>query len=207
MKDKASKRILVGLTGGPGVGKSEAAKVLAAYGACVISADKIGHSILDTNAKVRAKIKKMFGQSAFDSNGRPNREFIGRRVFADSELLAEFNSVVHPELLRLLKKELNKVAESGKKIIVVDAALIFEWCIADWFDIILVIDAAREIRIKRLMKNGLTRSQAVARIGCQMPQKDKKGLADYLITNNGGINNLKTKIAGFVKLLKKNIVN
>ena len=203
MKRKAPKQILIGLTGGPGVGKTEAARILSHYGVHLISADKIGHQILDSNAKVRRGIKAMFGASAFDSKGRPNRKLIGESVFASPELMAKFNGLVHPTLLRILKRELNNAGKAGNKIIALDAALIYEWRIADWFDILVVVDASRDIRIQRLIKGGLTRSRAIERIGSQMPQKDKKELADFVITNNGNIGHLKAKIAGFARLLKK----
>lgn len=203
MKKRTAKRILIGLTGGPGVGKTEAAIIMARRGVQIISADKIGHQILDSNAKVRRGIRALFGESAFDSKGRPNRKMIGDSVFANPGLLAEFNALVHPVLLRILKSELNKAAKVGKKIIAVDAALIYEWGIADWFDILVVVDASREIRLKRLIKSGLTRSQAIKRIGAQLPQKDKKALADFVITNNGDIGLLAAKTAGFTNLLKK----
>lgn len=177
--------------------------IMARRGIQIISADKIGHQIFDTNPRIRRAIKAMFGESAFDVKGRPNRRLIGESVFANPEMLEEFNALVHPILLRTLKSELNKAAKLGKKIIAVDAALIYEWGIADWFDILVVVDASREIRLKRLIKSGLTRSQAKKRIGAQIPQKDKRALADFVITNNGDLSLLAAKIAGFAKLLKK----
>jgi dephospho-CoA kinase len=137
---------LVGPTAPPRLGKSEAQSSGRLWRG-VISADKIGHSILDTNAKVRAKYKKMFGHPRL-IHGRPNREFIGRRVFANPNFWLNSMLSFIRSFVRLLKKE-QTWSPKAKKIIVVDAALIFEWCIADWFDIILVIDAAREIRKKR----------------------------------------------------------
>lgn len=206
MKKQAPKQIIIGLTGGPGVGKTEAAKILARRGVQIISADKIGHHILNTNAKVRREIKAMLGESAFDSKGRPNRKLIGKSVFANPELLADFNALVHPILLRTLKSEMNNTARAGKRMIVVDAALIYEWGIADWFDILVVVDATRELRLRRLIKGGLTRSRAIERIGSQISQKDKKALADFAIINNGSISQLKIKIAEFEKLLKKTML-
>jgi dephospho-CoA kinase len=200
---KATKQLLIGITGGPGVGKTEAAKILASHGVFVISADKIGHQILEENRRIRRELLAMFGDSAFNSHGKPNRKLIGEKVFANQELLTDFNALVHPVLLRIVKSELNKAAKSGKKLIAVDAALIYEWGIADWFDILVVVDANRENRLRRLVKNGLSRSRAAQRISMQMPQKDKKDLADFIVVNNGNFSNLKSKIGKLVKLLKE----
>jgi dephospho-CoA kinase len=199
---RKSKQILIGITGGPGVGKTEAAKILGGHGVFVISADKIGHQILEDNRRIRRELLAMFGDSAFDTNGKPNRKLIGEKVFANQKLLTDFNAIVHPVLLRIAKSELNKAAKSGKKLIAVDAALIYEWGIADWFDILVVVDSNRENRLRRLAKNGLSRSQAARRISLQMPQKDKKDLADFIVDNNGNLSNLRDKIGKFVKLLK-----
>jgi dephospho-CoA kinase len=199
---KATKRLLIGITGGPGVGKTEAAKILAGYSVFVISADKIGHQILEDNRRIRRELLAMFGDSAFDTNGKPNRKLIGEKVFTDHGLLTDFNALVHPVLLRIVKSELNKAAKSGKKLIAVDAALIYEWGIADWFDILVVVDSNRENRLHRLVKNGLSRSRAAQRISSQMPQKDKKDLADLIVVNNGNLLNLKGKIGKLVELLK-----
>jgi dephospho-CoA kinase len=199
---KVNKQLLIGITGGPGVGKTEAAKILERHGVFVISADKIGHQILENNRRIRREIQAMFGDSTFDTNGKPNRKLIGEKVFANQKLLTDFNSLIHPLLLRIVKKELNKAAKSGKKLVAVDAALIYEWGIANWFDILVVVDANRENRLRRLAKNGLSRSRAAQRISLQMPQKDKKDLADFVVVNNGNLLNLKDKIGKLVKLLK-----
>jgi dephospho-CoA kinase len=201
-KVKANKQLLIGITGGPGVGKTEAAKILAGYGVFVISADKIGHQILEDNRRIRRELSTMFGDSAFNTNGKPNRKLIGEKVFANQKLLTDFNALVHPVLLRIAKSELNKAAKSDKKLIAVDAALIYEWGIADWFDILIVVDANRENRLRRLAKNGISRSRAAQRISLQMPQKDKKDLADFILINNENLSNLKGKIGKFIGQLK-----
>jgi dephospho-CoA kinase len=199
---KATKQLLIGITGGPGVGKTEVAKILAGHGVFVISADKIGHQILEENRRIRRELPAMFGDSAFDTDGKPNRKLIGEKVFTNQKLLVDYNALIHPVLLRIVKSELNKAANSGKKLIAVDAALIYEWGIADWFDILVVVDSNRENRLRRLAKNGLSRSQAAQRISLQMPQKDKKDLADFIVDNNGNLSNLQGKIGKFIDQLK-----
>ncbi|MEE9552831.1 MAG: dephospho-CoA kinase, partial [candidate division Zixibacteria bacterium] len=117
--------------------------------------------------------------------------------------LEKLNAIIHPNLLKILKSEIKRAKIKKKySLIVVDAALIYEWCIEDWFDRILVITSIRGTRIKRLIDSGLTRKEAVSRIGSQIPQRKKAAMADYVIINDGGRSQLKRKIKRFLKSLE-----
>lgn len=187
--------LTIGLTGGPGVGKSEAAKILGSYGAHIINADEIGHDILANNATVKRKLIKLFGKQVVNSDDELIRSAIGKIVFRDAQMMFDFNAIIHPVLLKVLKSRLKEiVAKKRYKLVVVDAALIFEWGIANWFDFILVVDARRDLRLTRISKNGLSKYQAGKRISSQIPQKMKKALADYVIINNSSKSVLKKQI-------------
>jgi len=196
MANKIRKSLTVGLTGGPGVGKSEVANILVEHGAKVISADAIGHDLLDNNLKLRRKLINLLGEDIIDVQNKLDRRKIGHIVFNKDEKLAAFNSIIHPLLLKDLKREM--MAKNRRRLIVVDAALIFEWRIANWFDLILVINARRDIRLKRMCRSALSLSQARQRIASQMPQRDKIALADYLIENNSTRSALRKKVEQFM---------
>ena len=87
-------------------------------------------------------------------------------------------------------------------MVVIDAALIFEWGIADWFDFILVVTAKRDIRLNRLCHKGLSRNQAEKRLALQLPQRLKVDLADYVIENNSSRLHLAKKVDRFVEAVK-----
>ena len=187
--------LMIGLTGGPGVGKSEAATVMGEYGAAIINADQIGHELLRSNKTVKRKLIQLFGSIRITSDGNLDRKAIGKLVFGDPEKMVQFNKIIHPPLLKELKKQMGLLgAKKSSKLVAVDAALIFEWGIADWFDYIVVIDSSREIRFKRLQKLGLSRAEANKRITSQIPQKDKKALADFVIVNNATKKDLAKKV-------------
>ena len=88
-------------------------------------------------------------------------------------------------------------------MVVVDAALIFEWGIADWFDIIVVVTAPRQKRLERLHRLGLSFRQAQKRIAAQLPQRVKISLADYVVCNDSGRRHLKSEIDRFAGIIKK----
>jgi dephospho-CoA kinase len=203
MAGNKAQSLAVGLTGGPGVGKSEVAAILAADGASIINADAIGHRLLNESKAVRRQLIKLFGDRIFDDGGAVDRREIGRLVFNDTEALRLFNRIIHPPLLRMLKRELDgRINRRSNRIVVVDAALIFEWGIADWFDIILVVNARRKIRLRRISGGGISLNQAGKRIASQMPQRDKMALADYVIDNNSSRVNLKREVKKFVKKIE-----
>jgi dephospho-CoA kinase len=196
--------LLVGLTGGAGVGKGEVSKLLTKHGALVISADAVGHRFLDDSYIIRRKVTRLLGPQIITPNGRLDRKIIGEMVFGDYEILRKFNHCMHPPLIRQIKREMKAAAKTCRyNMVVIDAALIYEWGIANWFDFIIVVDAPKEIRLKRLEKTGLPKNQIARRIAAQMPQKDKITLADYAITNKSTLAHLKQEVGKFAAMIKK----
>ena len=194
--------VLIGLTGGPGVGKSEVAGYLAKKGAVVIQADLIGHELLRSHKAAKNRILRLLGRGILDEKAKLSRRRIAARVFNSPELLIKFNAIIHPLLLRELKKRLKQASlKSRRRYVVVDAALIYEWAIADWFDIVVTVTAARNIRLKRLRSLGLSLRGAGRRISSQIPQRDKIALADWVIENNSTKKALFGKIDKFLEQL------
>lgn len=197
------KPVLVGLTGGPEVGKSEVSKILAKKGAKIISADAIGHMLLRNNKSIKKILINLFGKGVLTNTGDFDRKKIGAVVFDDPEIMASYNEIIHPPLIKHLKRELTKLSQNRRyRIVVVDAALIFEWGIADWFDLILVVTAKRDLRLSRLCRKGLRRNQAEKRLASQLPQRLKVALADYVIENNSSRLHLAKKVDRFVEAIE-----
>jgi dephospho-CoA kinase len=194
--------IVIGLTGGPGTGKSLAASYLERKGAKILSGDQSGRRAVDEHPAVLRNLVKAFGSEILNSNRTLNRRKLGSIAFSDIEAHRTLNQIVHPQLLKILRADLKTLNKNAKsKLAVIDAALIFEWGIADWCDYILVVTANRDIRLKRLVAQGLSRHQAEDRIRSQIPDRDKIALADYVIKNNGTRSGLRKEINKFLKLL------
>ena len=194
---------VIGLTGVPGAGKSLVAKYLEERGAIILSGDDAGREVIGEIPIVLRRLVNAFGESILTDNGSLNRRLLGRMVFSDSAARKKLNRIVHPHLLKTLKTWIRQHrVRFPKKLIVVDAALIFEWGIADWFDYILVVTARRDLRIKRMMSSGLTKKEAANRIGSQIPQRTKAALADYVIENNGSRSILRKRADEFLDLLR-----
>ncbi len=199
--------LTIGLTGGPATGKTTVAELLLKSGAAVISADRIGHELLERNRRVRQALKKLLGDGIFGSGGIPDRGKIGRKVFADPAILKRFNAIMHPPLLRELKRRINRLKrQKSSGIIIVEAALIFEWGIADWFDYLISVDAPMKLRLSRCAESAVSSRQLRKRIKAQMPQKDKNALADWIINNDGDIGKLKKSVRKVVREIRKSEV-
>lgn len=130
----------IGITGTVGSGKSLALEILGRFGAETIQADRIGHEVLG-DPEVRKRIVDLLGAEVLEDSGELNRARIGARVFADKETREAYNRIVHPALLARLRSWLDRPRE---QVAVVEAALIPEWGIEDWFDEVWCIVCSEE---------------------------------------------------------------
>ena len=192
---KPRHKMVLGITGIPGTGKSTVAELFGNCGAKIISADKIGHELLQSNSEIRREIIKYFGNGILNKKNEIDRRILGGMVFDDAAARCKLNDIVHPKLLQKLKGNINKQKKKkNAKIIVVDAALLFEWGIADWFDFIFVVSAPRKIIINRLAYKGFAEREVIKMIQSQWSQKLKEELADFVIVNTGSKAKLKKKL-------------
>lgn len=174
----------IGVTGGVGCGVSEVTGYLKTRGARVVSGDGAGHRVLQRDDVKQALIRH-FGPDITDPQGNINRRKLGSLVFSSDDERRELNQIVHPTLLKILQEEVDEGEKRGE-IVVVDAALIFEWGLQTYFDAIIVVAAPLEMRIQRVMRRDrLSRAQVVERINAQIPLEEKAKQADFVIINDG----------------------
>jgi len=186
---------IIGLTGCPGAGKSVVANIIKNMGAVIISGDEIGKEIVDNNPKILQSLIDIFGMDIVNEEGNLQRRKLGKLVFSSSSAMKKLNGVVHPVLLLELKKRIdNHRSTNPDKALIIDAALIYEWGIADWFDKIITVFADYWLRIKRLTAAGLSEKEAHDRTDSQLDQNEKIRRADYTIENNALLKDLEFKV-------------
>ena len=174
----------VGLTGGIGAGKSSVARLLAEHGAVVLDADVAARAVVEPGTEGLAEVVAAFGEKVLDGDGALDRAALAEVVFADAERRAALNAIVHPRVRAWMAERAAAAAEGS--VVVQDIPLLVESGLAPLFDHVIVVDAADEIRVERLMKDrGMTRSAARARIDAQAPRAVRNAAADSLVENEG----------------------
>lgn len=145
---------VIGLIGGCGTGKSEVAKVVNnRYNAYVLTADHIGHELLEKGTESYCKIIQHFGNKILDNDSEINRKLLGDIVFTNDDELEILNSYTHPYMYAKLKAKINEIKETKKyDLIVLEAAVMIEAHFIDFTDQVWLITCPLKKRIDRLMR-------------------------------------------------------
>jgi dephospho-CoA kinase len=184
----------VGLTGGIGAGKSEVSRRLAAQGAVVIDADAIAREVVAPGAPGLDQIVEAFGPGVLMPDGSLDRPRLGDIVFADPQLRARLNDIIHP-LVGARMQALEDAAGPGA-IVVHDVPLIAENNLAGSYDLVVVVDVPPRVQLDRLIRHrGLTPEQAKARIAAQADRAQRLAIAGIVIDNSASLAEL-DRLAG-----------
>ncbi|RAJ65587.1 dephospho-CoA kinase [Streptomyces sp. Amel2xB2] len=186
----------VGLTGGIGAGKSEVSRLLDAYGAVIVDADKIAREVVEPGTPGLAAVVAEFGEDVLTPDGSLDRPKLGSIVFADSGRLAALNAIVHP-LVGERSAELERLAEEsdGAAVVVHDVPLLAENGLAPLYDLVLVVDASPKTQLDRLVRlRGMTEDDASARMAAQATREERLALADIVIGNDGPVEELEARV-------------
>lgn len=178
--------MIVGITGGIGSGKSSLARLLAARGAALVDADRIGHQVLG-RPEVRQALVAVFGPRIALADGCIDRRELARRAFASQEGHEQLTRIVRPPLEEALWREIDAAEGPGReRLVVVDAALIFEWGVEKHFALIVAVDAPEELRLRRAAaRQGLSQEEIRRRLAWQLPAAEKAARAHLVVENNG----------------------
>ena len=199
---------VIGLTGGTGSGKSEVAKVLQKGGAIIISGDRIGKEVVEKNPQVLKMLVKTFGREILNQKGRLNRRKLGEIVFSSVKNQKKLNQIVHPPLLKELRariKRFRKKNDSGR-FAVVDAALITEWNLEKELDATVAVTSGSKLRLRRLLKQGLSPKEIRNRIARQLNDKKRVKRADFVFKNNGSLAALRKRAINLYHIIKALII-
>jgi len=195
------KKLLIGITGGIGSGKSIVSSILESMGYCVLKSDLTAKEIMQSNEEVKKKIIEAFGQEAY-SDGKLNTKYLAEKVFSSKENVEKINSIVHPFTI---KKNLEQAEKEFRKsdIVFIESPLIFEANIQKYFDYVILIYSDEQSRIKRVMeRDKVTEEKVRQRMQFQIPDEKKKDWADFVIENNSNIEELKKRVNFVLQLIK-----
>lgn len=185
----------IGLTGGIATGKSTVADLFRKEQIPVIDADRVAHQALVASSPVFQKLVQEFGKDVVGSDGNIDRALLGKKIFQDKNLRLKLDSIVHPFVREQVAKEKQRLSQQGAMIAIYDVPLLFEKKMQKDFDQIIVVTCDPQVQKSRLMKrNSLTESEAEQRISSQLPMSEKIKHADFVIENNGSLQDLEQQV-------------
>ncbi|MEV8067457.1 dephospho-CoA kinase [Streptomyces sp. NPDC085995] len=183
----------VGLTGGIGAGKSEVSRLLVEHGAVLIDADRIAREVVAPGTPGLAAVVDAFGPDVLAGDGSLDRPKLGSIVFADPDKLTVLNSIVHP-LVGARSRELEESAAEDA-VVVHDVPLLAENGLAPLYDLVIVVDAAPETQLDRLVRlRGMTEEDARARMAAQATREKRREIADVVIDNDVPLEELRERV-------------
>lgn len=183
--------MILGLTGSIGSGKSTVSKLLKKNGFIIYDADIIAKDFLNSNI-VKKELSEKLGADFLDEKGEIKKEVLKKEVFNKRDKLKILNEIIHPKVIKYFE-EISKVKE--EKIKVFDIPLLFEVGLDKVCDKILVVDIDEKIQIERVSKRDNLSKEFVKKIiDSQMDKKEKVKRADYIIDNNGTLQELENQV-------------
>lgn len=197
----------VALTGGLCCGKSTVAAELRRLGCPVLDADRTGHRFLISGNPAFTEIIRNFGPSILNDAGEIDRALLAARVFGGGTAAAEdrrrLNQILHPKIMQAVHEELAALHRQGHALAIVEAALFVEEGLHSQFDRLVVVTCRQEQKIQRYQaRTGRSREEALARIHAQMPDDVKARMADYVIDNSGGLEELRRQVEDLHSFLR-----
>lgn len=188
-------KIIIGLCGCTGSGKSTVATLFAMYGAYIIDCDNIAHNVTKKDSECFTEIVDHFGSDIVKEDGNLNRKALANIIFEKSDEKRVLEEITHKYILEDVFKEIN----SHDGLILVDAPLLFESGLDSWCNYTIVVTADEKVRLKRIMsRDDIDEELALKRIKSQTEEKDLVSRCDFVIHNNSNVKSLNSQIKSIV---------
>ena len=182
----------VGLTGGIGAGKSTVADLFSKKGAVIIRADELARQVIEHDSPGFQKVVALFGPEIVDQDQNINRTKLAQIVFSDDQALKDLENVIHP----LVRDKTNEIMDkqTPETIIVNEVPLLLEKQMQSIYDFLVIVISSEKNRLARLADNGINLEQAKSRMAKQVDDEARKAAADFLIVNDGSIEQLEADV-------------
>ena len=188
-KGSRSAMLILGVTGSFGTGKTAVCQIFKELGAEIIDADKISHNILEKD-DIQNQVKELFNLS-FQQSPQEFRSQIAKIAFKDRKKMRKLEKILHPLIIKEIKK---KISQTKKEIVVLDAPLLIETGLNKIIDKLIIVTASLKRQISRGQKKGFSREEILERVDYQIPLSEKLKQADFVIDNNGKIEETRKQV-------------
>jgi dephospho-CoA kinase len=194
---------LLGLTGGIASGKSTVAAILRRLGVAIINADELSREVVQPGQEAWKEIVDTFGPAILQEDKTLDRRKLRKIVFDNPEARKKLEAIIHPRVRALAEKKISELAATGSSIIVYEVPLLFEAQIHLWLRPVILVACDVETQKKRLLeRDRLTEAEAQQHLDAQMSLEDKRKLADYVIENNGDLEELERQLRGVLQKIQ-----
>jgi dephospho-CoA kinase len=197
--------LIVGLTGGVASGKTAVSKVLKEQGAYIIDADRIARELVQPRKPAWKEIIRAFGQEILQEDGSIHRKKLAGKVFADAKQRKLLNRMLHPRIRKEMDRRVKEIGQRDPEaIVVIDAPLLVELGNHRQTDKLIVVTSTRTQQLERLKdRDGANPEEALRIVSSQMPLEEKLKFADFVIRNEGSLEETKRKAREVFKELRK----
>ncbi len=196
--------VIVGLSGSVGTGKSTVANLFKELGAYVIDWDELAREVTRPHLKAWKEIVEYFGKDLLNKDLTINRQKLADIVFSDKEKVAKLNQIVHPEVFKEDERITDEIRSLDPDALIIKGIpLLFELTRPVYVDKIVVVSASEQTQLRRLEEKGITREDARNRIKSQLPLEEKIKSADFVINNDGPLEETKKQVEEIYSSLRK----
>ena len=197
--------LIVGLTGGVASGKTAVSQVLKEEGAYIIDADQIARELVQPHKPAWNELIRAFGKEILQEDGSIHRKKLADKVFADPKKRKLLNQILHPRIKEEMDRRTKEIGQKDPEaIVVIDAPLIVELGDHREMDKLIVVASTQTQQIERLKeRDGIGPEEALRILSSQMPVEEKVNLADFVIRNEGSLEETKKRAKEVFKELRK----
>jgi len=191
--------IVLGLTGGIGMGKSTVATMFAAHGIPAFNADDAVHALQAPNGAAIPAIAEAFPGTV--SIGVLDRAKLRAQVLADNAAMKRLEGIMHPLVRQMQAAFTAEAAEAGRRAVLLDIPLLFETGGEGRVDKTITVSCPREVQISRVLARGLSLHDVEAIIARQVPDEEKRRRADYIVDTSGPLEETQAQVARIIEEL------
>jgi len=197
--------LIVGLTGGVASGKTAISQVLKEEGAYIIDADQLARELVQPHKPAWNELIRAFGQEILREDGSIHRKKLAEKVFADPEQRKLLNQILHPRIRKEMDRRAKEIGQKDPEaIVMIDAPLIVELGDHREMDKLIVVTSTQTQQIERLKdRDGTSPEEALRIVSSQMPLEEKLKFADFVIRNEGSLEETRKRTKEVFKELKK----